>query len=629
VASRKLALRPLLAAAGALAVVLGAAGCVSLPSAGPVLSYPVTQGPDAQSEPYQQVLIGPPEANWSPTQIVQGFLAASASFGDNWQVAREYMTPQASRAWKPSWSATVYSDGPNVRPPVYAAVPAPRPKTTVSPAAAVKTSAATVSHPSRRTPPDEASVSITGSVLANLSGYGSYAVPSSSAPKGSPAPEPAITLVRQASGQWRISSAPPKLLLTSDAFRSDYQLRNLYFFDPSGKYLVPDPVYVPLQATPSDLIRGLVHNLLAPPEDWLSGGATRTAFPAGTTIGDVTLAGVTAVINLDGPIAQSRFPVMQAVSAQLLWTLSGSGQGGQVVQSVEVERDGKPWVPLGNSQGNPVQRESGNGYGPALGASRTFYYLDGAGNLMSSTGAQAPLTMVAHVGMGYTQVAVSPDGSYVALIRQDGALFVGRVGGPVTKRSGTLYSTVSWDLNDNLWATMDDQLVMLRGAASQGAPIAVSVVSSDRSGTVVSAPFTAVRVAPDGVRVALVIGGSELTFGAISWQVGANPGKPTLQVALSPVAQATRAGTTFTSLTWYGPNNVITLTGRGPAVTEYPVNGGTAMSISATAQMRSISASAGSPLLAGLATGRMVADASLTGSWVPIAATGLSPVYPG
>ena len=52
-------------------------------------------------------------------------------------------------------------------------------------------------------------------------------------------------------GQWRISSAPSELLLTQDQFADDYELRNLYFFDPSNHYLVPDPVYVPLQASAS------------------------------------------------------------------------------------------------------------------------------------------------------------------------------------------------------------------------------------------------------------------------------------------------------------------------------------------------------------------------------------------
>ena len=52
-------------------------------------------------------------------------------------------------------------------------------------------------------------------------------------------------------GQWRIAVAPSALLLTSDSFQNDYQPTKLYFFDPAGRILVPDPVYVPLQAGPA------------------------------------------------------------------------------------------------------------------------------------------------------------------------------------------------------------------------------------------------------------------------------------------------------------------------------------------------------------------------------------------
>ena len=44
------------------------------------------------------------------------------------------------------------------------------------------------------------------------------------------------------------------LLLTQTQFADDYDLRNLYFFDPTYHYLVPDPVYVPLQASTSSLM---------------------------------------------------------------------------------------------------------------------------------------------------------------------------------------------------------------------------------------------------------------------------------------------------------------------------------------------------------------------------------------
>ena len=627
--------RHVLAVLSALVAALSAAGCVSMPSAGPVRSYPVTQGPEAQGQPYQQVVFGPPGAGWKPTQIVQGFLAASASFGNNWQVAREYMTPRESRAWNPSWSAIVYSNGPNVEAPVYTG-------TTAKPTPTAKNQQGQQSAKKQASEKTQARVTITGSVLANLSGsnlsgYGSYAVPSSSAPQGSPGAEEVIDLVKF-NDQWRISSAPPELLLTSDSFKSDYELRNLYFFDPTSRFLVPDPVYVPLQATPAGLMNGLVYDLVHPPKDWLSDGATWTAFPTGTTfpggtasIGDVTIDGVTAVVDLGGTIAKASIQVMQQVSAQLVWTLSGSGLSGQAVQSVEVEVNGKPWIPP-DSQGNPIQRDS-KLYNPAgtTQTSKTFYYLDGAGNVMSSNGIRAKPVRVLRGNTKYSQVAVSPDGKYLAVIGKSGDLFIGPVGGALTERSGSGYSTMSWDPNDDLWATMNDQLVMLRGAGNAGQPIAVNVLSSVENASPESPPFTAVKVAPDGVRVALVISGNELVFGAISWQAGANLAKPTpqtLQIVLSPFNVPPSSNTTFSSVTWYGPDDVITLSGPTPAVTEYPVDGDAATSISAIAGMRSITASAGNALIAGLAKGQMMGNTSLTGSWVPIV-NGVSPAYPG
>ena len=94
-----------------------------------------------------------------------------------------------------------------------------------------------------------------------------------------------------------------------------------------------------------------------------------------------------------------------------------------------------------------------------------------------------------------------------------------------------------------------------------------------------SGPFTALRVAPDGVRVAIVIGGNELTFGAISRQ-RREPADHALARCSCP-AHRLRLGTTSPALTWYGPDDVITLASRARAVTEYPVSGGDATSIPA------------------------------------------------
>jgi Lipoprotein LpqB beta-propeller domain/Sporulation and spore germination len=592
--------RPVLAALAALLVAaLSAAGCVSMPNGGPVISYPVTQGPDAQNQPYVQIVPQPPGVNWSPKEIVQGFLAASASIGAHGEVAQQYLTPQEQKHWHPDWAATVYKSGPNVTGPVYPA------GTT---AKAAKT----------------ATVGITGSRQAILKGYGSYSLPSSSAPDQSYDPQPSFSLVK-IGGQWRIANAPNELLLTSDSFANDYQLHNLYFFDPAYQYLVPDPIYVPVQATPGDLMNGLVSDLIKPFTDWLSSGATKTAFPSGTKISAVTLDGVTAVVNLTGTISKAKNDVMQLVSAQLLWTLAEAAQNGasgQQVQSIEIEVNGKQWTPP-DSPGNPVQAKSEKN--PPLGESPAFYYVDGSGYLTSLSSSGKP-AIIAKIGTGFTQVAVSPDGNYLAALRGT-TLYTGLIHGPLTKR-GSGYLAMSWDVNDDLWASIGTQIVLFRGSPSARLPLGqiVSVDVMDGAIKNLSGPFTALRVAPDGVRVAIVIGADELTFGAISGEQEASPQISLSSAALSPVSSAD----TFTGLTWYGPDDVITLaTGPELAVTEYPVSGGTPTSIPADSNMKSITASYRQPLIAGLPKQQIYANASLTGSWTAISRAGSAPAYPG
>ena len=593
--------RRLAGAAGALLLAVLLAGCVSVPTGGPVLSYTITQGQGGQSQPNPQTIAQPPRATWGPEEIVQGFLTASASFGTRQQIARQYLTADGNRNWHPGWSAWVYRDGPD----------------------AVETSIG----PKKTT----ATVTISGSVQASLFGYGGYAGASSSTAGGAAPLQPTFDLLK-VGGKWRISHAPDLLLLTSYQFKYDYQLRNLYFFDPNQRVLVPDPVYVPLQATAANLMYGLVHDLINPPGDWLTrGGATKTSFPAGTKIGDVTLNGGTAAVNLGGAITKftNNIALMKQVSAQLLWTLTGSGQNGAAVQSVALSVNGKPWSPPDSDQ-NPVQQlRQSNKYAPRTGASSTYYYLDGTGNLQRSTGLQDKPQKQGHIGTGYSQLAVSPDQQYVAAI-SNGTLFVGRIGHPLAKREGTGYTSISWDSADNLWATMDSQIVMLRGAADAagplGKPVPVSVVDSDGS-TPDAEPFSALRVAPDGVRIAIIVGATDLHFGAILQQAERET-QLNVEIVLSPFSVSS-PGATFTAVSWWGPNDVITLRDPGPELTEYPVDGGDSTSIPAQPRTSWITASFGSPLLAGLPRGAMWADASLSGSWIPHPGTAISPVYPG
>jgi hypothetical protein len=593
-----------------------------MPSGGPVNSYAITQSPGANSQHYSQFIPQAPAGDWDPAQIVQGFLTASASFANGQQVAREYLTSGASSKWNPSWSAAVFSgDGPDVGSPVYPDA-----------------------EPGKDAQPAKATVTVTGTLQAQLSADGDYAVPSAS---GTEEQAPITFTLVKSGGQWRISSVPPtRLLLTSVEFSADYQLRNLYFVDPTQHFLVPDPVYVPLQATPGDLMSGLVEDLIHQPQDWLVNGA-RTAFPAGTRLlGNVGVTGGLATVNLGGTFAKAQEPTQEQVSAQLLATLAGSGQGQQQgqpnVQSIALYVDGKAWFPPKSSD-NVVQNGASSALTIPSGASSDFYYLDARGNVWRRKGTSGTPVKVQSIGTGFSAIAVSPDGRYLAALR-GGALFTGVIGGPLVKRQGSAYSSMSWDPNDDLWAVTDGDLFMLRGnvtsqsaQSAQAAPVTVDVVPP------VSGPITAVRVAPDGVRVALVVdgdgtggtAGTTLDFGAIaaSSQIQQREDQLTvIPVTLSPFSVSSES-VNFSVVTWYGADNVITLGSapglQGPVLTEYSVDGGSSSPVSSYAGITSITASIGSELVAEAKGGALLADASTSGAWADIPGGGLAPAYPG
>jgi Lipoprotein LpqB beta-propeller domain len=610
----------LTAVTGALVV----SGCVSVPNAGPVLSYPVNQETGSQSGQNMQFIAKPPGSGWNPQQIVNGYLIAAAAFGNQAAVAREYLTPEQSKGWNPSsWSAYVYQTRPNVGAAQYQAAPS---------APAVKSGKGGKGGKAAKHTPTEATVEVDGKIQAILSIHdGTYAVPSASGSDG--AGSFPFQLVNTG-GQWRISSVPSDLLLTPAQFADDYELRNLYFFDPSYDSLVPDPVYVSLQASASTLANELVVYLEKQPTGWLNGGATETAFPPGIKVKAV-LSGNLATVDVTGKITKAQ---QRQVASQLLWTLVGSGQGGAQVQFVELIVNGQPF----GSAVNPVQNVTQAHYKPATDVGSTFYYLGSAGELYSQDGVTGKPMPIAKVGAGLTQIAVSKDGKYLAALGNGGALFMGPIRGPLMRQPGAGYTTLSWDPTDNLWTATgaNAQIYVFRTGASpnsrQAKPISVTVTPS---GSIpAGGQLTALQIAPDGVRVAMIIDSDDLAFGAIVWEPGTGPGLGSVKIQLSPFS-VTNFTSVFTAATWYGPDNVITLGGPGSTLTEYPVSGGTPTSQMLDQRVGSITASGpGGALIAGIDKDQMIEATSLTGAWTSVLAgpvgaqapvRGNSPTYPG
>ena len=104
------------ARATAVAVLAGAvlAGCASIPTSGPI-----QQGVEVGIEGNDQVIrviARPPQPDMTPTQIVSGFLQASASFEGDHAVARQYLTREAAASWNPSSRVDVYDGVPTIVP---------------------------------------------------------------------------------------------------------------------------------------------------------------------------------------------------------------------------------------------------------------------------------------------------------------------------------------------------------------------------------------------------------------------------------------------------------------------------------------------------------------------------------
>ena len=256
-----------------------------MPSAGPVLSYPLDPGDERpeRPEPAGHQPQGP-AATWKPNEIVTGFLTAAAAFGDQPGGQGVPDAPGEQELESRPGRVRLQEHGPDVAEPGLSV----RSRRTQ---AGGKSAARrpTASKPERR---------------RSRRRSRSTARSPRTCPGAEPTRSPRRRAVRRRNfqlvktgGQWRISSARRNCCSPSGQFADDYELRNLYFFDPSNHYLVPDPVYVPLQARPRPDER-LVNDLIKPPRG-LAGGATQTAFPGGTNISDCHANGVTGSVNLD------------------------------------------------------------------------------------------------------------------------------------------------------------------------------------------------------------------------------------------------------------------------------------------------------------------------------------------
>ena len=634
------------------AVVVSVAGCVGMPSNGPseeFSSAPQSSAPDQVGEvPSGQVGVVPsgPQAGENPSQIVQGFLTASASY-PTYDIAQEYLLGSAVKGWNPGFAVTVFSN---------LIVPDWTPGAKAS-----------------RNGSPQASVDVQGPVQASFNGSGQYYVSAQSQGQSAGAWNFNLTKVN---GQWRITNPPNYRMLPSSAFSLFYKAQDLYFFDPQDQVLVPDSVFVPLGATVSQLIENMVGGLAQDPKTpWLA-GATDTELPAGTKVAQVTTDGATVTVNLSGNVAKADPKQLQLFAAQLVWTLTGASISPLTIQSVVLELNGQPWTPHsapcpdGRTPAAEQTKAAYECFNPYPSSPTSFYYVDRGQSwarcgseslgLQGYIGSVEPL--VGHAGAftrpdcagetvheaypglpalqpptlpAASMAAVSPDGEYLAIVSAaNGDVYVGSLSGQASSFSakprltGGGVTALSWDRNDDLWVAQNGDIAMLPATGKSAVPVAFDGSVSDLS------------VAPDGIRIAFTA------------QLAGSPGPGIYLAAIGGGTQSSgqlgSAGTHLSirtyasigpdlgrpsSLAWYDADDLIVLNdaGTGSTLSEVPVDGQQAQALQVTPP-DVISITADGPanvLVAGLSGNNLAVSTSLEGPWYQLGEPGQAPAYPG
>jgi hypothetical protein len=603
---------------GAILATLLATGCATIPSSGPVGSAPIPAPPAGGGVSGGGLIVEGPQHGWTPEQVVSGFLLASASFAHDHATAREYLTPSASRSWRPGAQVTILASTPSV----------------------YQQAGRLDGQESR------ASVMVSWQELATLDASGQYTA------RGGAARQTFV--LESVHGEWRIAGVPStdgskvshELLLPAALFRLDYAPRNLYFYGQPGgllpaaqsdQFLVPAPVFVPIQS--SDLVTTLVTGLLHNPSGWLENGAV-TAFPPRSRLRKVQVlpgppGDKTAIVDIGLPRGTPRSTV-QAMAAQLVWTLTSPAYSPALIQAVKLKINGRLWAP---PSGDTVQSLAEySRYIPSADRAQNLYYV-GANNAVRMFGEQAHSVAVpGQAGTGEVQlskIAVSTDGHYLAgvagpatTVYTEDLAAAGKeharatAGNLHSRLTGTRFSTPSWDSAGDLWVAgrvKGQPGVWVIPAAARAKPVPVSLpIGVDT--------VTGLRVAPDGVRIALIVGSgatAHLMVGAI-----ARSGGGVFITQAVPLAPGLSGPT---ALTWYDEDHLLAITqsGNGTRLYEVPVNGDLPITIPAAPDAASITAAGPqTALYVGVSGGRLESSVGLGEPWRDITA-GSAATYPG
>jgi hypothetical protein len=540
-----------------LVAAVAVAGCATAPASGPPRQAP---GGSNQVQAYAQELPAPgPTSKWSATDVVLGFLHASASYAFDPAAAKQYLVPQLRKDWHPGREPVAVVGAPSI---TTATVKLPQPITGQA--------------------PQLKNAQLTGQYLATLSQTGQYQY----APGGN---VHYVFELEQTNGVWLIDKLPdqPSLLLTQSDFEDVYAPRNLFFFAPptasqAPNVLVADPVFAPLLSSNSalntDLATRLVDGLLKGQGGWLS-GATVSAFPRGTRLlKKVTITGKTAQVDLGGAAADAQPITVGEMAAQLQATLSDGEYSPPVASQLQLYIDNKP-----ESIIPPIGRVPPMPSGPVLlvtdsGADNA----DGVSELLPAPkpgGKAQPKLSPTQIGpFDVTAVAAPPDaeGPAIAVAVSSGTgctvqVHQGSQAGAYQSYalpgSTSACTSLSYDANGNLWAAAGGSVWFM---PPNRAPVPVNL-SAIAAALQPGGQILALRMAADAVRAALLVqtsAGTKLLLAAVRLYAGT--------AALGPPVTVGAELSHPSAISWFDAYHLAVLApaGSGLGIYDVPLTGG-------------------------------------------------------
>ena len=565
-----------LATAGALLL----AGCGNLPTS--LTAQVPTSGPIEQGEKvsggtndqFIRVIARPPSPGMTPSQLIQGFLDASASFEGDHFVARQYLTTQASDTWDPSTVVRVFEGS------------------------------GTLTETGRV-------MTFSASQAATVSANGTYRISDAGA-----------TLlagydIEEVDGEWRISGLPSGLVLSQPDVERTFRPLSIYFFNPSFTQLVPDPrlipLYGPAQATT------LTRYLLAGPSEWLQ-PAVRTGFPDGVRLNleSVPVVNGVAQVDLNRSARLASDEARVSLSEQLVWTLAQLSD----VEAVSITAAGEPFLVPGVPALQP--RDAWPEVNPdALPA--------GATGFVAQTGGVVALTDEGTVAVAgpagttdFLDIAVSGDSAVLAGIDTKGNL----IRMPMASRAarerldlGGAASSPAFGPSGSLWAIAAGKGLMSIDQRGIVTPITVTGLPK-KSFVLAAVPSR------DGTRAALIVRTGARTRLLLARITSGGPTSSTDLTVSDPIRVENQL-TEVVDVSWAGSDELLVLGNTGGSELQaFTVNlaVGSIRSEGGVLGAVSIAAAPGKPNLVGSAEGKIYEE--LAGAWLP-RTSGVSPAYPG